>query len=222
MFYLNKIKIRIQNNTLLTALTNINNYIYSIENIYSTIQKIITDPTSVIDQYQIISNLLLEQISVTSTSIYPPTYNFIFTPYNQYSIMVLFLRGLYNLKITFLDKLNIIIFDNIFKYFNLGYQGEDIIPFDDYNLLIDQRSLLYTVFPNQKNLYLPTANMHTFNSNIFVLQLIQIFNTNKQAINNFYITLDNSQDQYSLIFQALNYGYIHTDYIFTNIDNINT
>jgi hypothetical protein len=222
MFYLNKIKIHIQNNTLLTALTDINNYIYSIENIYLTIQKIITNPTSVIDQYQIISNLLLEQISVTNTTIYPPTYNFIFTPYNQYSIMILFLRGLYNLKITFLDQLNIIIFNNVFKYFNLGYQGEDIIPFDDYNLLIDQRSLLYTVFPNTKNLYLPTANMHTFNSNMFVLQLIQIFNTNKQAINNFYISLDNSKNQYSLVFQALNYGYIHTDYIFINIDNINT
>jgi hypothetical protein len=27
---------------------------------------------------------------------------------------------------------------------------------------------------------------------------------------------------YSLIFNALGYGYIHTDYIFININNINT
>ncbi len=227
MFYLNKIKKHIHHNKLLTALTDIDNYIYSIENIYLTIQKITTqniiaDPASVILQYQNISNLLLEQISVSNTTIYPSTYNYIFTPYNQYSIMVLFLKGLYNLKITLLDQLNIGIFDNVFKYFNLGYQGEDIIPFNDYNLLIDERSTLYTIFPSTNNLYLPTANMHTFNSNLFVLQLIQIFNINKQAVNNYYISLDNSENKYSLIFPALNYGYIHTDYIFINIDNVNT
>lgn len=222
MFYLNKIKKHIHHNKLLTLLTDINNYIYSIENIYSTIKNIIIDPESVITQYQNISNLLLKQISVSNTTIYPSTYNYIFTPYNQYSIMVLFLKGLYDLKITLLDKLNIGIFDNVFNYFNLGYQGEDIIPFNDYNLLIDQRSVLYTVFPSTNNLYLPTANMHTFNSNLFVLQLIQIFNTNKQAVNSYYILLDNSENKYSLIFNALNYGYIHTDYVFINIDNVNT
>jgi hypothetical protein len=229
MFYLNKIKKHIHHNNLLSSLTDINNYIYSIENIYSTIQKIttqniISDPESVIAQYQIISNLLLEQISVSNTTIYPSTYNYIFTPYNQYSIMVIFLKGLYDLKITLLAQLNIGIFDNVFKYFNLGYQGEDIIPFNDYNLLIDQRSTLYTIFPSTNNLYLPTANMHTFNSNLFVLQLIQIFNTNKRVVNNYYISLDNdnSTNKYSLIFNALNYGYIHTDYVFINIDNVNT
>ena len=144
--------------------------------------------------------------------------------------MILFLKALYNLKITLLDQLNIVSFDNVFNYFNLGYQGEDIIPFNDYNLLIDQRSMLYTIFPSTNNLYLPTANMHTFNSNLFVLQLIQIFNTNKKTINTYYITLYDSQYDpqsepkidYSLIFNALNYGYIHTDYIFINIDNVNT
>ena len=90
------------------------------------------------------------------------------------------------------------------------------------NLLIDQRSTLYTVFPSTNNIYLPTANMHTFNSNLFVLQLIQIFNTNKYAVNKDYNLLDNSTNKYSLIFNALNYGYIHTDYVFINIDNINT
>ena len=222
MFYLNKIKKYIHHNKLLSSFTDINNYIHSIENIYLTIQQIITSPQTIITQYQAISNLLLEQISATNTTIYSSTYNFIFTPYNQYSIMVLFLKALYNLKITFLDKFNLSIFDNIFKYYNLGYQGEDIIPFNDYNLLIDQRSVLYTIFPSKNNLYLPTANMHTFNSNLFVLQLLQIFNTNKQIINNFYISLDNSTNHYSLIFNAINYGYIHTDYIFINIDNINT
>ena len=134
------------------------------------------------------------------------------------------LKSFYNLKITMLNQLNISIFNSVFNYFNLGYQGDDIIPFNDYNLLIDQRSLIYTFYPNQNNnnLYLPTANMHSFNSNLFVLQLIKIFNNNKQTINNFYTSIDNTTMNYSLIFNALNYGYIYTDYIFINIDNINT
>ena len=175
-----------------------------------------------ITQYQEISNLLLEQISVLNTTIYSPTISFIFTPYNQYSILSLFLKGLYDLKITLLTEINITIFDNVFEYINLGYQGEDIIPFNDYNLLIDQRSMLYTTYPDPKNLYLPTANMHTFNNNLYVRQLIEIFNVNKKTINNYYTSWDNSKNKYSLIFNSLNYGYIHTDYIFINIDNINT
>ena len=121
-----------------------------------------------------------------------------------------------------LNKLDISIFSDTFNYFNLGYQGEDIIPFNDYNLLIDQRSLTYTVYPNPNNLYLPTANMHTFNSNLFILQLIQIFNNNKKIVNDTYALIDNSTMKYSLVFNALNYGYIHTNYVFINIDNINT
>jgi hypothetical protein len=136
--------------------------------------------------------------------------------------MTIFLKGLYNLKITLLNDININIFDNVFKYLYLGYQGEDIIPYNDYNLLIDQRSLLYTMFPSNYNVYLPTANMHTFNSNQYIIQLIQIFNQNKKIINDYYLSLDNSQNNYSLIFNALNYGYINTDYIFINIDNVNT
>lgn len=222
MFYLNKIKKHIHYNVLLSFFTDINSYIYSIQNIYSTIQKIITNPQSVITQYQEISNLLLEQISVSNATIYSPTISFIFAPYNQYSIMVLFLKGLYDLKITLLTEINTTIFYNVFEYINLGYQGEDIIPFNDYNLLIDQRSMLYTIYPYPQNLYLPTANMHTFNSNLYVRQLIEIFNNNKQTVNNYYLSLDNSENKYSLIFNALNYGYIHTDYIFININNVNT
>jgi hypothetical protein len=222
MFYLNKIKKNIHRNKLLEIFTNINEYIYPAENIYSTIQKIISDPEYVITQYQTISNLLLEQITQPNNSIYSPTFNYIFVPYNQYPIMVFFLKGLYDLQITLLSGLDTGMFGNTFKYFNLGYQGEDIIPYNDYNLLIDQRSLLYTIYPTPPNLYLPTANIHTFNSNPYVLQLIQIFNNNKKIINNYYNSLDNTNNQYSLIFNALNYGYIHTDYIFINIDNINT
>jgi hypothetical protein len=133
--------------------------------------------------------------------------------------MIVFLKGLYDLKINLLDKLNIGIFDSVFKYLNLGYQGEDIIPFNDYNLLIDQRSILYTSSTNtsfnQQNLYIPTGNMHLFDSNLFILQLINIFNTNKQTVNNYYLALDNSDNKYALVFSALNYGYIHTNYLYT-------
>jgi hypothetical protein len=221
MFYLNNITTNINNNYLLTNYTNASSYIDSIINIYSTIQKINTDPVFVITEYQEISNLLLKQISVLNRPIFPPSINYLFAPYNQYSIMVIFLKGLYNLNATLLNEINITIFDNVFKYLYLGYQGEDIIPFNDYNLLIDQRSLLYTIFPKNNNVYLPTANMHTFNSNQFVIQLIKIFNQNKEIINNYYLSIDNSQNQYSLIYSALNYGYINTDYLFINIDNVN-
>ena len=222
MFYLNKINKHISHNKLLCFFTNISEYINSIENIYSTIKNIITDPSLVITQYQDISNLLLEEISVKNTPIFSSNQNYLFVPYNQYPIMTIFLQGLYNLKITMLNKLDISIFSDTFNYFNLGYQGEDIIPFNDYNLLIDQRSLTYTVYPNPNNLYLPTANMHTFNSNLFILQLIQIFNNNKKIVNDTYALIDNSTMKYSLVFNALNYGYIHTNYVFINIDNINT
>ena len=226
MFYLNKIEKHIFHNKILSFFTDINEYINPINNIYSTIKKIITDPSSVITEYQDISNLLLEEISVKNISIFPPNQNYLFVPYNQYPIMTVFLKGFYNLKITMLNQVNVSIFNNIFYYFNLGYQGEDIISFNDYNLLIDQRSLIYTYFPSQNNLYSPTANMHTFNSNLFVLQLIQMFNSNKKIVNEFYNSINNSADnltmKYSLIFNALNYGYIHTNYNFINIDNINT
>ena len=221
MFYLNKIKKHINKNFLLFNYTDASNYIAPIENIYSTIQQINTNPSTVIKEYQEISNLLLKQISLSDTTVFPPTINYLFSPYNQYSIMVIFLKGLYNLEVTLLNELNVTIFDDVFKYLYLGYQGEDIIPYNDYNLLIDQRSLLYTVFPNNNNVYLPTANMHTFDSNQYVIQLIQIFNQNKQIINNYYLSLDNSTGQYSLMFNALNYGYINTDYLFINIDNVN-
>lgn len=220
MFYLNYIDKHITCNYFLLIYTNANEYIEPIKYIYSTIQKINTNPQSVIDKYQEISNLLLEQISVSNTTIFPPTTNYLFTPYNQYSIMAIFLKGLYKLKVTLLNEINITIFDNVFKYLYLGYQGEDIIPYNDYNLLIDQRSLLYTIYPINNNVYLPTANMHTFNSNQYVIQLIQMFNQNKENINNYYLSLDNSQNQYSLLFNALNYGYINTDYLFINIDNV--
>jgi hypothetical protein len=217
MFYLNKVEIHINCSPLLNCFTDINNNIYSIKYIYSTIQKIITDPQFVIRQYQTISNLLLNEI--TNTTIYPTTFNYIFNPYNRYAIMIVFLKGLYDLKINLLDKLNIGIFDSVFKYLNLGYQGEDIIPFNDYNLLIDQRSILYTSSTNtsfnQQNLYIPTGNMHLFDSNLFILQLINIFNTNKQTVNNYYLALDNSDNKYALVFSALNYGYIHTNYLYT-------
>jgi hypothetical protein len=223
MFFLNKINKHISHNKILYFFTDISDYITPIENIYLTINNIISNPITVITQYQEISNLLLTQIATKNTVIFPPTLNYIFDPYNQYSIMIVFLKGLYNLKINMLDNtINQTIFNNVFNYFNLGYQGEDIIPFNDYNLLIDQRSLLYTVFPTQNNLYLPTANMHAFNSNLSVLQLLQIFNYNKQFVNNFYLSLDNSQFNYSLIFNAINYGFIHTNYIFININNVNT
>jgi hypothetical protein len=224
MFYLNKIKKNIMCNKILCFFTDIVDYIVSIQTIYSTINNIILNPSSVVTQYQNISDLLLEEISVSNTSIFPPSDSFLFVPYNQYPIMTVFLREFYNLKITMLKDNNSSIFDSVFNYFNLGYQGEDIVPYNDYNLLIDQRSLIYTFYSNQNNnnLYLPTANMHTFNSNSFVLQLLAIFNNNKQQINNYYTSIDNSTMEYSLIFNALNYGYIHTDYIFINIDNINT
>lgn len=221
MFYLNKIKKHINKNYLLHTYTNASNYIDSIEYFYTTIQQINTDPAFVISQYREISNLLLTEISVSNTTIFPMNINYLFTPYNQYSIMVVFLKGFYNLKVTLLNELNFTIFDNVFKYLYLGFQGEDIIPFNDYNLLIDQRSLVYTVFPINNNVYLPTCNMHTFNSNQYVIELIQIFNNNKKNVNNFYLSLKKSSNQYSLIFNALNYGYINTDYLFVNIDNVN-
>jgi hypothetical protein len=221
MFYLNKIKKHINKNYLLHFYTDANNYIDSIEYLYSNIQKINSDPAFVITQYQVISDLLLKEVSVSNTTIFTPSINCVFTSYNQYAIIIIFLKGFYNLKETLLNELKFTIFDNVFKYLYLGYQGEDIIPFNDYNLLIDQRSLVYSIIPTNNNIYLPTANMHTFNSNQYVIELLQIFNNNKKNINDYFLSLDNSQNQYLQMFNALNYGYIHTDYIFVNVDNVN-
>ena len=127
--------------------------------------------------------------------------------------------GFYNFSSVFYTNFNP--FPNTFIYIGLGYQGEDIIPFNDYNLLIDQRSLLYTINPSTNNIYIPTANMHTFNSNGFLLGLIKIFNDNKKIINDYFNGLDNSTNKYSLIFNGLNYGYIHSSFNFINGDNIN-
>lgn len=222
MFYLNKISKRINCNKFLYCLTNACEYISSIQNIYQVIKQIITVPQTVITQYQKIANALVEEITGNDSTIFPPNINYIFNPYNQYSILIPFLRGLQKYKITLGDKIPSSIFTDIFECINLGYQGEDIIPFNDYNLLIDQRSILYTIFPDPKNIYLPTANMHTFNSSQCIIELITIFNTNKKIINDYYLSFDNSEQQYSLIFNAINYGYIYTDYVFVNIDNVNT
>jgi hypothetical protein len=220
MFFLDNIEVQINNNYFLFNFTNASNYIESIQNMYSTIKKINTEPSFVIKQYQGISNLLLEQIAVSNLSISPSTVNFIFNPYNEYSIMVCFLKGLYNLKMTLLNEFKMTIFDDVFDYMYLGYYSEDIIPFNDYNLLIDQRSLLYTIFP-KNNIYNPTANIHTFNNNPYIIELLEIFNENKKTINEYYLSFDNTDYKYSFIFNALNYGYIYTDYVFINIDNVN-
>jgi hypothetical protein len=222
MFYLNKIKKHILHNKILCFFTDIENFIVPIENIYSIIQKIITEPSTVITQYQEISNLLLEEISTINTPIFSQNINYNFIPYNQYQIMIIFLKILYELKFNMLNNVKTSIFNNIFNYYNLGYQGEDIIPYNDYNLLIDEKSLLYTVYPTQRNIYIPTANMHSFNSNLNVLELIKIFNHNKKFVNDYFNLIDNSLMKYSLIFNSLNYGFINTDYIFININNVNT
>lgn len=222
MFYLNKINKYINKNCLLHYFTNASNFVAPIEHIYCVIKKIITDPEYVITQYENISNLLLKEISVLNTPIFPPSNEYLLTPYNQYSILVLFLKGLYNLKIILLDKIDITIFDKIFKYYKLGYQGEDIIPFNDYNLLIDQRSVLYINYlDNFRFIDLPSGNMHIFNSNSSIIDLIEIFNNSKLKINNYYLSFPNETQEYSLIFNSLNYGYIKTDYNFIDIDNVN-
>ena len=64
--------------------------------------------------------------------------------------------------------------------------------------------------------------MHTFNSGFYVLELIQMFNTYKKLINQYYNSIDNTEMKYSLIFNALGFGYINTNYQFININNINT
>jgi hypothetical protein len=222
MFYLNKIDKKINCNKFLYCATNASEYISSIQNIYQVIQQIITNPTTVIEQYQTIANALVEETTGHDATIFPFNVNYVFKPYNQYSIMIPLLRGLQKYKITLGNQITTNITSDIFECINLGYQGEDIIPFNDYNLLIDQRSILYTVFPNPKNIYLPTANMHTFNSSQCILELIEIFNTNKLIINNYYLSFDNSELKYSLIFNSIGYGYIYTNYIFVNIDNVNT
>jgi hypothetical protein len=221
-FYLDNINKMIICNCLLYHFTNANNYIDSINYLYTTIKEILTDPEKVINAYDYISNLLLKQVSILNEPIFIPTHDYLFIPYNQYSYTNLFLKGLNNLKITLLKNIKINLTDNVFKYLYLGYQGEDIIPFNDYNLLIDQRSLLYTV-NTENNIYLPTANMHTFNSNKNLIEIIEFFNSRKTKINEYYLMLKQTDNIEKNILQlnALSYGYLHTDYIFINVDNVN-
>jgi hypothetical protein len=218
MFYLNKINKHISHNCLLYYFTNATEYIKSIENIYDTINSINTDPNSVINQYEEISNLLIKEFSTIENPIFTPTNNYLFSIYNQNSLLVIFLRGLEKLKNIFVDE--IIIDKNYkpFKYIYLGYQGEDIIPYNDYNLLIDQRS--YVNININKILNYMLSNMHTFNSNLNIIKLINSFNNTKKRVNDYYLLI-NSDNNNSLQLNAIQYGYINTNYIFINVDNVN-
>ena len=87
------------------------------------------------------------------------------------------------------------------KYIKLGYQGETLIPFNDYNYLIEK-------------------NNYIFNSNNSLICLIELFNIIKKNIILYYINTT-YPDKYKLIKNALYYGFIDSKYILVNIANLN-
>jgi hypothetical protein len=101
---------------------------------------------------------------------------------------------------------------NPLSFINLGYQGETINTFDDYNYLIADNA---AVFNSQS----ATTNYTTNNTNVLI-ELEGYFNDIKEAIIIEYNKLTCIKT-YSLVKNALNYGYINNKYLFVNLNNIN-
>jgi hypothetical protein len=101
---------------------------------------------------------------------------------------------------------------NPLSLISLGYQGETINTFDDYNYLIADNTAVF-------NSLSATTNYTTNNTNVLI-ELEGYFNDIKEAIIIEYNKLTCIKTNV-LIKNALNYGYINNKYMFVNLNNIN-
>jgi hypothetical protein len=208
--YLDNIESIINNDPLL-ILTNINEYITKIKSIYNTIIDINKDPGKVIIMYKDIFEDLNDTVTYKNVSLYYLINNYSYIPYNQKNILLKLINGLnYTQKILLIEKIEVnTIIDLLFLYIQFGDQGENIIPYNDYNKLITSFNQFVFDYSN---------NEFAFNSNKYMLLFIEYYNVNKKINIENYNNLD---DKYIMVKNAINYGYIYSDYLFINIDNVN-